>query len=150
MRKFGRQIFVLASTLLALGAGTARGHDLQGIVAERNSLGSEVWARIDEIRRLRRFLGNEAVRSQDAEIEAVVERELTWSDRRVSVCFLDGTQETRDHVAEVAQRWVESNSLQLDFACDTTNSSNIRVSFVALAFISFATARPCCTAFSAN
>jgi len=137
MRKFGRELFVLAGALLVLGSGAARGHDLHGIVAERNSLEPEAWTKIEEIRTLRRFLANESGKSQDAELEAVVQREMTWPDNRVSVCFLDGRKEARDHVAEVAQRWTESTGLQLDFGpagnrstCNAANPANVRVSFV--------------------
>ena len=48
MRKFGREIFVLAGALLALGPGAALSHDLHGIVAERNSLEPEVWTKIQD------------------------------------------------------------------------------------------------------
>ena len=144
MRKFGREIFVLAGALLALGPGAARAHDLRGIVAERNSLEPEVWTKVEEIRTLRRFLANESGKSQDAELEAVVQREMTWPDNRVSVCFLDGRKEARDHVAEVAQRWTESTSLQLDFGpagnrstCTAASPANVRVSFVGSGYWSY-------------
>jgi hypothetical protein len=144
MRRFGREVFVLAGALLALGAGSARGHDLHGIVAERNSLEPDAWNKIEEIRALRRFLANESGKSQDAELEAVVQKELTWPDGRISVCFLDGGREAREHVALVAQRWTESTGLQLDFgpdgnrrACDAAAPSNVRVSFVGSGYWSY-------------
>jgi hypothetical protein len=144
MRKFGREIRVLVGALLVLGPGAARGHDLRGIVAERNSLEPEVWTKVEEIRTLRRFLANESGKSQDAELEAVVQREMTWPDNRVSICFLDGRKEARDHVAEVAQRWTESTGLQLDFGpagnrstCTAANPANVRVSFVGSGYWSY-------------
>jgi hypothetical protein len=144
MPKFSRSFFVLAGALLVMGAGAAQAHDLRGIVAERNALDPEVWNKIEEIRSLRRFLANESGKSQDAELEAVVQRELTWPDGRVSVCFLDGGRQARDHVAEVAQRWQDSTGLRLDFGppgntntCDTTRPANIRVSFVGSGYWSY-------------
>ena len=135
---------VLAGVLLAFGAGAARAHDLHGIVAERNSVEPEVWKKIEEIRSLRRFLANASNRSNDAELEAVVQRELTWPDSTVRVCFLDGGPEARDHVAEVAQRWDESTALKLDFgppgsrtSCGAGEPANVRVSFVGLGYWSF-------------
>jgi hypothetical protein len=144
MRNFGGEMFVLAGALLALTAGAARAHDLHGIVAERNSVEPEVWQKIEEIRALRRFLANESGKSQDAELEAVVQKELTWPDGHLNVCFLDGGREARDHVAEVAQRWTASTSLQLDFgpagnrrSCSSGDPANVRVSFVGPGYWSY-------------
>jgi len=144
MRSFGREAFVLAGALIALTTGAARAHDLHGIVAERNSVEPEVWQKIDEIRTLRRFLANESGKSQDAELEAVVQKELTWPDGHISVCFLDGGQQARDHIAEVAQRWTTSTSLQLDFgpagsrrSCGSGEPANVRVSFVGSGYWSY-------------
>ncbi len=128
---------VLAGMLLALGAGAARAHDLHGIVAERDSVEPAAWKKIEEIRSLRRFLANASNKSNDVELEAVVQRELTWPDSVVHVCFLDGGPEARDHVAEVAQHWDESTALRLDFgpagsrrSCGAGEPANVRVSFV--------------------
>jgi astacin (peptidase family M12A) len=144
MLKFGRGILVAAGALVALSAGAAHGHDLLGLAAERNSVEPEVWSKIDEIRKLRRFLASESGKSQDAELEAVVQREMTWPDGRVSVCFLDGGREARDHVAEVALRWAEATGLQFDFgpagnrrSCNAAGPSNVRVSFVGSGYWSY-------------
>jgi len=136
-----RSYLMLAGAVLALGTSAVHAHDLHGIVAERNSVEPEVWKKIEEIRKLRRFLANASNKSQDAELEAVVQRELTWPDSVVRVCFLDGGPEARDHVAQVAQRWDESTGLQLDFgpagnrsSCGTGQPANVRVSFVGLGY----------------
>jgi hypothetical protein len=141
MPSLRRGYFALAGVLLAAGACAASAHDLHGIVAERNSVEPEVWTKIAEIRSLRRFLASASNRSQDAELEAVVQRELTWPDNQVRVCFLDGGPEARDHVAEVAQRWTESTGLQFDFgpagsrsSCAAGQPANVRVSFVGLGY----------------
>jgi hypothetical protein len=135
---------VAGALLVLVGAGAAFAHDLHGIVAERNSLEPEVWKKIDQIRSLRRFLASESSKSQDLSLEAVVQRELTWPDSQVTVCFLDGRQEARDHVAEVAQRWMQSTGLVLEFgpagsrnACDASRPANIRVSFAGSGYWSF-------------
>lgn len=144
MPSFRRSVIVLSGALLLLGAGAARAHDLHGIVAERNSLEPEAWKTIEQIRSLRRFLADRSGQSQDAELEAVVQRELTWPDSQVTVCFLDGSQQARDHVAEIAQRWMQSTGLVLEFgpagnrnSCNTTSPANIRVSFVGSGYWSF-------------
>jgi hypothetical protein len=120
----------------ALTAGPARAHDLRGIVAEQGTVEPEVWKRIAEARTLRRLLAGEASKSQDGELEAVIVASAVWPDSRVSACFLDGGTAARRHVAQVAQRWVETTGLQLDFGpaesprtCDAAAPSNIRVSF---------------------
>jgi hypothetical protein len=144
MPSLRRSYVVLAGALLILGAGAARAHDLHGIVAERNSLEPEVWKTIEQIRSLRRFLADRSNQSQDAELEAVVQRELTWPDSQVTICFLDGSREAREHVAEVAQRWMQSTGLVLEFgpagnrnSCNATRPANIRVSFAGSGYWSF-------------
>ena len=144
MRRFRRELFVLAGALLAVGGGAALAHDLRGIVAERNALEPDAWKKVQEIRDLRRFLAGESGKSQDAELEAVVQRELTWPDSRVSICFLDGSRDAREHVAVVAQRWMESTGLKLDFGpdgnrrtCEAATPSNVRVSFVGSGYWSY-------------
>jgi astacin (peptidase family M12A) len=132
--------------ILALTAAAVCAHDLPGIVAEQTSVPPEVWAKIDEIRALRRFLASEAAKSksQDFELEAVVDTSSAWPNKRVSVCFLDGGPDARNHVAQVAQRWMEATSLQLDFGppdsprtCDQASPSNVRVSFAGLGYWSY-------------
>ena len=49
---------------------------------------------------------------------SVVDLSATWSDRHVSVCFLDGGIDARLHVIEVARRWMEATGLQFDFGPD--------------------------------
>jgi hypothetical protein len=121
------------------GASAINAHDLRGIVAEQDSVPTEVWTKIGEIRSLRQFLASEASKSTSQEavmLESVVDTSAVWPFRRISVCFMDGGPEARMHVARVAQRWMASTGLQLDFgppdsprSCDPANRSNIRVSF---------------------
>jgi hypothetical protein len=77
-------------------------------------------------------------------LEAVVQTATTWPGARASVCFLDGSKAARDHVAEIAAKWVTSTSLQLDFGeagnrrtCDPSHPSEIRVSFQAPGYWSY-------------
>jgi hypothetical protein len=139
----------LASVLafpVALTTTVVCAHDLRGIVAEQDSVAAEVWTKIDEIRTLRRFLASEAAKakSHDFELESVVDTSATWPDRRVSVCFLDGGPDARIHVIQVAQRWMESTGLQLDFGapdspriCDEASPNNVRVSFAGPGYWSY-------------
>ena len=136
----------LGLALLPLVSPAARAHDLPDIAAEQTSVPPEVWAKINEIRTLRRFLAEEAAKatSKDVEVELVIDLSATWSDRRVSVCFLDGGIDARLHVVEVARRWMEATGLQFDFGpadsprtCDPARPSNIRVTFVGLGARSF-------------
>jgi hypothetical protein len=137
---------LLGLAISVLTSPVARAHDLPGIVAEQTSVPPEVWAKIDEIRTLRRFLAQEAAKakSEDFEVESVIDLSATWPSRRVSVCFLDGGIDARVRVAEVARRWMQSTGLQLDFGpadnprmCEATGPSNIRVTFVGLGARSF-------------
>ena len=136
---------LLGVTLLTL-TPAAKAHDLPDIAAEQTSVPPEVWAKINEIRALRRFLAEEAAKatSKDVEVELVVDLSATWSDRHVSVCFLDGGIDARLHVVEVARRWMEATGLQFDFGpddsprtCDPARPSNIRVTFGGLGARSF-------------
>jgi hypothetical protein len=79
-------------------------------------------------------------------LEAVVQRSLTWPGNSASVCFFDGSQRTRDHVAEVAEQWALATKsvLKLDFGpsgarrtCDWSNPSDIRVSFNGVGYWSY-------------
>ena len=103
-----------------------------------------MWKRIEDIRTLRRYLAGKSNKSNDAELEAVVQRELTWPDSKASVCFMDGRKEARDHVAEVALRWTQSTGLSFEFGpagnrdtCAAARPANIRVSFVGSGYWSY-------------
>jgi hypothetical protein len=131
--------------VVAVKINSAHGHDLSGIVAERESLEPQVRGKIDEINELRRLLATRAAANpQDGQLEAVVQTALRWPDDKVSVCFFDGRQGARDHVAEVAQQWTQSISLQFDFGqpgkrttCNPASSNNIRVSFRGVGYWSY-------------
>ena len=136
MRIFHRAGIISAIALLAPSAGPVEAHDLRGIAAERTSTEPEAWEKIEKFRALRRFLNSESEKSRDGELEAVVRLELTWRDGRFNVCFLDGSREARDHVAEVAQRWMAGTSLQIEFGpagnrdtCGAGHPADVRVTF---------------------
>jgi hypothetical protein len=116
--------------------GAVQAHDLRGIVAEQGAVEPEAWTKIEETRALRRLLASQSGRSSDGELEAVIIATAAWPDNRISVCFLEVGTQGRNHVAEVAQRWMEATGLQLDFGppgsprtCNSASPSNIRVSF---------------------
>jgi hypothetical protein len=136
MHIFCRVGIIASIALLVPVAATVDAHDLRGIAAERTLIEPEAWERIEKFRALRRFLNSESERSRDGELEAVVRLELTWREGRINVCFLDGGREARDHVAEVAQRWTEGTSLQLEFGpagnrdtCSAARPADVRVTF---------------------
>jgi Astacin (Peptidase family M12A) len=112
-------------------------HDLHGLVAEQSSLEPEVRAIFDEIRADRRRMATKgAANPQDGQVEAVVQLTFKWPTNQATVCFFDGQREARDHVAEIAQRWIQSTSLKFDFGpagnrrtCSAQSPSDIRVSF---------------------
>jgi hypothetical protein len=123
----------------------AYAHDLHGLVAERSSLSPDVRDKFDRIERLRDRMAQRAKSApSDGQLEAVVQRALRWPNGRASVCFFDGRAEARDHVAEVAQRWMQGTSVQLDFGpqgsrttCDPARPSDIRISFRGLGYYSY-------------
>jgi hypothetical protein len=135
-----RKIFLCFSLLLT-GAtcglsSAALAHDLRGLVVQQSSLDPDVRAKFDQISQLRRALAARSAAMHDEGLEAVVQTTLRWPGGRASVCFFDGGQSAREHVAQVALGWITSTSLQLDFGppnnrrtCDPANPSNIRVSF---------------------
>lgn len=135
----------LIITFGALLCGVAQGHDLQGIVSERNALDSETKAKFDEIAELRRLLAARAAANPaDGQLEAVIQRVLRWPGGRATVCFFDGRNEARENVAKVAESWMQGTGLVLDFGsagsrrtCDVSRPSDIRVSFYGSGYWSY-------------
>ena len=127
----------LAASCAALLAGFhVQAHDLPGLIAERKALDPAERQKIDDERDLRRILAAQAVANKDYQLEAVIQRSLTWTQMPVTVCFFDGDQASRDHVASIADRWTAGNSLRFDFGaagdrrtCDPASPSDIRISF---------------------
>ena len=130
---------VFALPVVALIANPARAHDLRGIVAEQELVAPEIWSKIEEIRKWRQFLSAANTKSKDLDLEAVIDTSVTWPTNRISICFLNGVPDARIHVMQVAQRWMESTGLQLDFgsidsprSCEQMNPSDVRVSLAGL------------------
>ncbi|SRR6266478_1499710 len=138
MPDFRRSAILAVTIAAALGyVVSSYAHDLHGLVAERNAMDPQLRAKFDDVNELRRILAARAAAApQDGQLEAVVQTALKWPGNKASVCFFDGRREARDHVAETAQKWSNSNAMRLDFGpegnrrtCDSAVASDIRVSF---------------------
>jgi hypothetical protein len=131
-----RKYFALLAGVVLFIGFDARSHDLRGLLGERKGLDPAVSQKIDDRRELRRILAAKVAETRDQQQEAVVRERLKWDKSPVTVCFFDGQQAARDHVASIASRWTKGNSLRFDFGpqrdrrtCDINNPSDIRISF---------------------
>jgi hypothetical protein len=127
--------------MATLASPQAGGHDLRGLMSERNATDPAVQSKIDDAQELRRLLAKRAAArkagdKEDRQLEAVIRQQLKWPHSPVKVCFFDGGSAARDRVASLAVKWTVGTSLQFDFGpagsrrtCDQANPSNIRISF---------------------
>src|SRR5262245_57773677 len=112
-----RRLVTSLSIVLAMATlvSQSAGHDLRGLVAERSSLDPETQAKFDEVKELRQLLATRSAANRDQGLEAVVQTILRWPTGQATVCFFDGQQAARNHVAEIAQKWSQSTSMKFDF-----------------------------------
>lgn len=118
-----------------LTAGCSFAHDLRGIVGEIKATDARTQQKIDEIAAYRKAMARQA-QPGNGQVEAVVRTALRWNTPRITVCFLDGTQEGQSRVAGVAREWSQGTGVVFDFGaagsprlCDAQRPSDIRVSF---------------------
>jgi hypothetical protein len=117
------KLIVVLLVLPLLWSKDVIGHDLLGLVAETESVDPATRGKIEHIMQTLARLSTQAKMNMEGRIEAVVQTSLRWPNSPVSVCFFDGSQSARDHVADIADRWTPGTSLKFDFGLQGIGAS---------------------------
>jgi hypothetical protein len=140
---YARRMLLAAAVLISGLPAAAEAHDLVGLIAERERLSPEILAEIEDYERqvlISSALAYFATGGSDiGSALAVYAVYRTWAkaDIPVRVCFFDGEEVAREHVASVVDALFQGTGMAFDFRengaprrCGTTPDIPVRVSFL--------------------